>query len=99
MTRGLGHVGFSGWRRGNHCELGRPLLFLQFTVFNFQLISFSLSDPLLNLASQRPFFTFIRSFSKVIRSLCLVLEMCSGKEDVCALKDIKNVYKKEEEKA
>lgn len=33
----------------------------------------------------------------MIRSLCLVLEMCSGKEDVCALKDIKNVYKKKEE--
>ena len=41
--------------------------------------------------------TFIRSFSKVIRSLCLVLEMYSGKEDVCGLKDSKSVYKKKGE--
>lgn len=39
----------------------------------------------------------MRSFSKVIRSLCLVLEMCSGKEDVCALKNIESIYKKKKE--
>lgn len=33
--------------------------------------------------------TFIRSFSKVIRSLCLVLQMYSGKEDDCGLKIVK----------
>lgn len=33
----------------------------------------------------------------MVRSLRLVLEMYSSQEDVCALKDIKSVYKKEEE--
>lgn len=40
----------------------------------------------------------MKSFSKVIRSLCLLLEMYNGKEDVCVLKNIKSIYKKKEEK-
>lgn len=39
----------------------------------------------------------MRSFNKVIRSLCLVLEMCSGKEDVCALNNVESIYKKKKE--